>query len=66
MKGIRLGLNSGTTQHLPGGTEEKVITVVEVFWPRFKSGTPPEYKSKALPLGPTCWVDKHKSLLQKC
>jgi hypothetical protein len=31
MKGIRHGLNSGTTQHLPGETEEKVVTVVEVL-----------------------------------
>jgi len=31
MTGIRHDLNSGTAQHLPGGTEEKVITVVEVL-----------------------------------
>lgn len=53
MKGIRRGLNSGTTQHLPGGTEEKVVTVVEVL-AEIQIRHPPEYKSKALPLGPTC------------
>jgi len=31
MKGIRHGLNSGTTQHLPGETGEKVVTIVEVL-----------------------------------
>jgi hypothetical protein len=31
MKGMRHGLNSGTTQHFPGGTEEKVVTVVDVL-----------------------------------
>jgi hypothetical protein len=39
--------------------------VVEVLV-KIQTRHPSEYKSKALQLGPTCFVDKHISLVQKC
>jgi hypothetical protein len=52
MKGIRHGLNSGTTQHLPGGTEKKVVTVVEVL-AEIQISPPPLNKVKGI----TTWAN---------